>query len=607
MTEKLLPYYNNELQFLRNMAEEFSTTYPRLAGNLRISSDAFDDPHVARLMESVAFLNARTARKLDDEFPELIDTLFNVLYPHYLFPLPSVSIIQFKPGKEMTEPYLVARDSQLESELFEESICRFKTCYDTTIYPIEITEAKIMAQPFVAPANMQAENSQAVLQISFRCTNKEETFSRLQPDSLRFYLNGFFTQTFPLYELILNNTKSIVLANRPNDQSPIILKKEVLRPVGFGPDQGLLPYPSRSQLAYRFLTEFFVFPNKFLFFDIDLLNCFSNNIGSEFHIFFYLDKRNTDLERVINKESFMLGCTPIVNLFEQKAEPITYNHSRFEYRVIPDARQQKHMVVHSIINVSGIDSDGLKRKINPFYLKKTQEDADVSMYWSSSRHTPYDLARVSDLFLSLTTDAKSLEQKELTLSINALCSNGDLPSRLPYGGGHPKFNLVKGYGPLGDISCIFPPTNVFVHNSKHGHKWRLLAHLNLNQLSISGEGGLDVLKEILHLYDNEKDPLFQRLIDGVVKIDVQRGTARAPRHADDPLWVDAICRGLDINLQFDEALYPGGSCFLFALVLENFFALYSTVNSYSRLSYSVRSKQGVIKKWSPRVGYRYTL
>ena len=85
------------------------------------------------------------------------------------------------------------------------------------------------------------------------------------------------------------------------------------------------------------------------------------------------------------------------------------------------------------------------------------------------------------------------------------------------------------------------------------------------------------------------------------------GTARAPRHVDDPSWVDAICRGLDIHVQFDEALYPGNSCYLFASVLERFFALYSTINSYTRLSYSVRSRSGVVKKWSPRVGYRYTL
>jgi type VI secretion system protein ImpG len=607
MTDKLLPYYNSELQYLRNMAEEFSEQYPHLAGNLRISADAFDDPHVSRLMEAVAFLNARTACKLDDEFPELVDTLLNVVYPHYLMPFPSFSVVQFSPGKDMTEPYYVPRDTELESEPFEENVCRFRTSYSTTIYPIEIFEAKIIPQPYVAPVNVDNSNSQAVLQISLRCTGNGINFSKLQPQSLRFYLNGLMGHIFPLYELIMNNTHSIALARNRNDPAPIILSKDVLQPVGFGKDEGLLPYPSRSQFAYRILTEFFAFPNKFFFLDLDLIQCIAKDIGSEFYIFFYLDRRNTDLERTVNKDAFLLGCTPIVNLFEQKAEPIVYTHNRLEHRVIPDARQQKNMVIHSINSVTGLDSNGVKKRINPFYLRKSQTEDDITMFWSSSRRSPFGSERVSDVYLSLTTDTDFLEQKEITLSIETLCSNGDLPSRLPFGGGHPRFNFTKGPGPIGGIACIYPPTNIIKHNSEYGHKWRLLAHLNLNQLSISGDSSLDALKEILHLYDNDNDSIFKKFVDGLIKVDIKRGTARAPQHYGDPSWVDAICRGLDIHIQFDEALYPGNSCYLFASVLEHFFALYATINSYTRLSYSVRGRSEVEKRWSPRVGYRYTL
>ena len=119
MTDTLLPYYNSELQYLRNKAEEFSQLYPHLAGNLRISADAFDDPHVSRLMEAVAFLNARTACKLDDEFPELIDTLLNIIYPHYLMPFPSFSIIHLILCNDMTEPDEVDKNNVLESEVFD--------------------------------------------------------------------------------------------------------------------------------------------------------------------------------------------------------------------------------------------------------------------------------------------------------------------------------------------------------------------------------------------------------------------------------------------------------------------------------------------------------
>jgi|694.fasta_scaffold122943_2 type VI secretion system protein ImpG len=607
MTDKLLPYYNSELQYLRNQAEEFSKLYPHLAGNLRISGDAFDDPHVSRLMEAVAFLNARTACKLDDEFPELVDTLLNIVYPHYLMPFPSFSIIQLSPGQDMTEPYTVNRGTELESEPFEDTICRFRAAYPVTVYPIEVVEAKIVPKPFLAPVNCLANNAQSILKISLRSTNKDVTFQSLQPQFLRFYLNGLITHTFPLYELILNNTISISFSDRDDDENPVILKSDVIKQVGFDKDEGLLPYPPRSQLAYRVMSDFFAFPNKYLFFDIDLIQCMRRNIGNEFHLFLYLNTRNVELERVVNKAAFLLGCTPIVNLFEQKAEPITYSHNRFEHRVVPDARQQKSMVVHSINSVASIASDGRKREISPFYMKKSRKDDAHAIYWSASRKFTNEGDRVSDLFISLTSDRKLLEEKEATLSVDVLCSNGNIPSRLPFGGGHPLLKFIKTQGLIGDVSCIYPPTGVIIHNNKYGHKWRLISHLNLNHLSICGDNGIEAFKEMLYLYDNERDSVFKKLVDGIVEIEVKRGTARSPKYFGDPTWVDAICRGLEIHLLFDEALYPGSSCYLFASILERFVALYSTINSYTRLSYSIRSKSGVVKKWSPRVGHRYTL
>src|SRR3984885_6934806 len=102
MSESLLPYYNRELAAIRSLAAEFALAHPKVAGRLRLSPDSVDDPHVARLLEGVAFLGARVQHRLDDEFPELTDALLGVLYPHYLAPIPSVAITRFAadPGLE---------------------------------------------------------------------------------------------------------------------------------------------------------------------------------------------------------------------------------------------------------------------------------------------------------------------------------------------------------------------------------------------------------------------------------------------------------------------------------------------------------------------------
>jgi len=104
MSDALLPYYDRELNALRSLAAEFAATHPKIAGRLRLAPESVDDPHVARLLEGVAFLAARVHHRLDDEFPELTDALLGVLYPHYLAPFPSAAIAQFEPQPELTVP-----------------------------------------------------------------------------------------------------------------------------------------------------------------------------------------------------------------------------------------------------------------------------------------------------------------------------------------------------------------------------------------------------------------------------------------------------------------------------------------------------------------------
>jgi type VI secretion system protein ImpG len=95
VSDDLLPYYQRELAFIRRLGDEFARANPKIAGRLRIAPDAIEDPHVGRLIEAFALLNARIRRKLDDDFPELTQAMLGVLYPHYLAPIPSMAVVQF--------------------------------------------------------------------------------------------------------------------------------------------------------------------------------------------------------------------------------------------------------------------------------------------------------------------------------------------------------------------------------------------------------------------------------------------------------------------------------------------------------------------------------
>ncbi|OYW60664.1 MAG: type VI secretion system protein ImpG [Rhizobiales bacterium 17-65-6] len=605
MMDDLLPYYNRELLYLRQMGQEFAERHPRIAGRLRLSGDAIDDPHVARLIEAVAFLNARVERRLDDEFPELVDTLLELLYPHYLAPIPSMATVQFRPKPEVTVPQVIPADTELDSEPVQGEVCRFRTRYPVTLWPIAITEAVLKGRPIAAPPNPRAMGAHSALRLCLRCTAPDLTFAQLQPEKLRVFLRGQPSIVYALHELIFNNTLSIAIGDTASDPNPVILPADAIQPVGFGEDENLLPFTPQSQPAYRSLTEFFVFPDKFLYFDLDLSAKVLRDAGPEMHVFFYFNKSDPALERTLTKEVFALGCTPIVNLFRQRAEPILAAQNRLEYRVIPDIRRQEAMEVHSLLSVTATDSEGMPRPILPFYARARRFDVPGGKpsYWNISRRPTEGRVQGTEAYLSFSNLDPSFSKDDLVVSAETLCLNRDLPAKLPYGGGHPVLTAVEGTS-AEDIVCVSPLTPTVRVPSGSGRNWRLVSHLLLNHLSLTGEQGLEALREILQLYDFRDSPETKRMILGLSALTARRGTARAPRHPGDVAWGDAICRGIDINLEFDPSYYSGSSLFLFAMVLDQFFGLHASINSFTRLTASLKGQPGVMRTWPARAGYR---
>ena len=340
MSEDLLPYYNRELSYLRRLGAQFAEAHPKIAGRLRLGPDSAEDPHVERLIEAFAYLNARTRLKLDDEFPEITESLLGVLYPHYQAPLPSMAVVQFDPDpeqSELTAGHTVPRHALLETEPIDGEPCRFRTCYPTTLWPIRCGGG---AGPAAVPRPGDAPTPPR----RRRCCGwpgaprQAASFAALDLGSLRFFLKGQPQHAYKLYELILNRTLGVAVAASPDDPSPVLLGPDCLRPVGFERDEGLLPYTARSLTGYRLLTEYFAYPQKFLFFDLAGLDRRAlARLGGRMEVYLYLDREAPDLEH-LSDDNFRLGCTPVVNLYPKRAEPILLTHADFEYRVAPDAR-----------------------------------------------------------------------------------------------------------------------------------------------------------------------------------------------------------------------------------------------------------------------------
>jgi type VI secretion system protein ImpG len=610
VSNELLPYYNRELAYFRRLAARFAHINPKIAGRLRIGPDSSEDPHVERLIEAFAFLNARLRCKLEDDFPELTDALLSLLYPHFVAPIPSMAIVRFALDRRQSKlktGYRIGRDSMLQTEPLDGEPCRFRTCYDVTIWPIEVESARLDAAPFQSPGSPHSSEAVAAIAIKLRCLSSELKFGELSARVLRFYLGGLPQHTQQLYELLFNATLDIAIANTARDSEPLILPRENLRYVGFGRDEGMLPYSSRSALGYRLLTEFFTFPQKFLFFDLVLPEQKRlASLGSEIELFVHLQRSSVDLERNVSKSTFQLGCTPMVNLFKQRAEPIQLTQTETEYRVAPDSRRPLATEVYTIDEVTASSPRGEEFPYVPFYsIQHASRKDERQKFWYADRRPAEPREGVVDhgteVYLNLVDlDFTPSPQAGWFVDVATTCFNRDLPNRLPFGGGQPKLSLSEGGGGVARIECLTAPTPTRRPERKHRSMWKLISHLSLGHLSlVDGEHGAEALREMLQLYDFADSADTRAMIAGLVAVDSRRVTGRvSSRHG------SAICRGVEVEVQLDPDGFSDHSLFLFACVLENFLAQYCSINSFARLVVKTKRHGSPWHTWAPRSGER---
>ncbi len=444
MSEARFPYYERELIFIRQFAQEFAERYPSAAGRLLIEPNRSGDPHIERMIESFALLAGRIHHKLDDEFPELTEALLGVLYPHYLAPAPSMSIVEFQLDATrgpLPEGFTIPRHSRMRTARVGNLACRYRTGYPVTLWPIELTGATLQSPPFPREYDPPRRTA-AALRLQFDCLSKLK-FSQLSLDTLRLYLFGDNHIVGMLYELIFNHATQVVFRSTdPNSKlRPIVLAPDkCLKPVGFDKADGLLPYPTRSFLGYRLLSEFFAMREKFLFVDLSGWQCAAQaGFQEKLEVVIFLNHTVPRVQEYVDTTTFRLGCTPIVNLFEQIAEPAVLEQSRYEYRVVPDVAHSRGMEVYSIDEVTSTDpASSVTTTYRPFYAFHHDRAAgDGRTFWHASRRaSTLDGDRGTEMFLQLVNlDFQPQLPADDTLVIRTTCTNRDLPQSVATRGG----------------------------------------------------------------------------------------------------------------------------------------------------------------------------
>ena len=613
MRDDLLLYYERELTFLRQMGAEFAVKYPKVASRLVMEPDKCEDPHVERLLEAFAFLTARVHLKIDDEFPEITEGLLSILHPHYLRPIPSMSVAEFQVEPSQAPPeggLKLERGAVLNSRPVNGVPCKFRTCYDLTFWPVEVTEAEWKTPDRLQPP-VKSADAVAAVRVVLRCPG-ELTFAKLGLSSLRFYLNGESNLVHTLYELLCNQCTHIIMRDlSPKSKAqPVILTGDALRPVGFGEDEGMLPYARRSFVGYRLLQEYFCFPQKFFFLDLTgLERICESGFGGQVEVLFMISpfergERRQMLELGVSAKTFRLGCAPIVNLFAQTAEPILLSHMRYEYPIVPDVSRRRGSEVFEITEVQSANpQSGEVVRFEPFYsYRHGSNRATTQAFWRASRRASGRRDdECTEVFLSLVDlSSRPVRPNVEALVVRTVCTNRDLPSRLPFGNEAGDFEL-EGAVPVKRIVALIKPTDALRPPVGKDSMWRLVSQLSLNYLSLV-ENGREALQEILRLYNFAESTHFEKQIQGLVALASRRHFARVI--SDDGV---VFARGTQVEMEFDEEQFVGGGVYLFASVLEHFLGLYVSMNSFSQLRVRTRQRKEVLRQWPPRAGQKILL
>ncbi|NSX53732.1 type VI secretion system baseplate subunit TssF [Parasulfitobacter algicola] len=587
MVNRFLEFYSDELNALRSRATRFSEAFPKIAGRLRLSKDTSDDPHVERLIQSFAYTSARIRQKIDDSLPELTDALLETLYPHYLSPVPAMTIVQLHPQKTLDTTQVVPRHTQIVSDPIESDVCRFRTTQSVTLAPVSVADVRLMARPIDAPQTREGKSS-GCLAITLKRESKTPLFAcGLQ--TLRFYIAAPSRQAIALHALLFNHCTEVGLAAHANDADAVFLPPTALQQVGFDDAEGLLPYPENSFLGYRTLTEFFALPQKFLFFDVDVSRISQSD---EVVVYLYLDAAPGRLERDIDNTSLLLHCTPMVNHFKKRAEPITLDGTRTTYSLMADARRSRTQRVHSVTSVTLTDDDGNATDIHPFFHRLSGTNIG-KVGWQLRRHTRQRDGGEGETSLAFVDEInRPRPVSKAVASIDVLATNADLPSRLPFGGGQPKLYLADAIDAVTGISCLQPLSSQYTPDDVDDRAWRLLSHLSLNHLSIS-KGGAPALRNIISLYDitGAKEPT--RLISSIHEIETKPGIARLG---------NAMVPGSDITLIFDDHVIDPSDAYFFGTMIDRFLGCYATINTFTRLSLKMKNRTDLLAEFPPRAG-----
>ncbi|WPY01670.1 TssF-like type VI secretion system baseplate subunit (plasmid) [Candidatus Trichorickettsia mobilis] len=572
----ILSYYKNELESLHREIKGFTDSHPTLGAGA--AHNILDNPHVALLIETFSLLHANLNLKLEESFIEFISNLFNILYPHYNSPIPSMAIIEIKPSDKAKAPFYLPKGKILELGRNSKESCNFQTCYEATILPVQVTKA--YCHDSTTHNNIGNLNAKNLLSIHLAALNKTE-FNKLNLNKLRFFIQGSQELKYAIYQVIVTQVLTITIADPDNNDNYIILDKDCIKKVGFAEEENIFPANPNSFIGYRLITEFSAFPDKFLFFDVNLTNSnnlinFTNNI--ELH--FYLG--STKLQNLVSANNFVLNTVPIINLSTVESDPISLSGNNIEYPIIIDHKAPESYEIYSIEKATLVSKEVEKQGFALWNTDYRRNYENSNLFWYSTSRKKLineNVGKKTELYISIIDkDLSFIEESKQYCYLEVKCFNNNLPYTI-YSNGITKFTFADHTLPINNIDCLIKPNRANNPLKDEAQKWDMIAHMSPHYLNIMNDTyGKSLLKQLLSMYDFNINNINKLIIENIINVKIREVVKK--------IKIDKsyqFCKGKVIELYFNELPLPEGVVLLFLSVLEYLLAAYCSINSFTQL------------------------
>lgn len=581
--DTLSEYYQYELSYLRSAGNEFASKFPKIARRLDLSNTESSDPHVERLIESFAFLSGKLQKQIDDQFPEIASTILHVLCKPLIQPVPSCVMADFVidvPRAVKSPGFLIPKGTQLFADSHSGERCTFTTSHDLQLWPIEITKAEIIQKEGIPN---YYSRSTFYLKIALKYSGDPTSAF---PSKLRFYIKADALLRGKIFSSIFMTEEQVLL--QKSDKFEFIPK---ISPIGLDDDEYLLPYPSDVFKGFRLLQEYFVFPEKFLGFEIDL----PTQLDTQAENIIYIPM-NYAISMPISVRNFSLSAVPAVNVFPKISEPLRLDQKQVEYCLIPDFRRYHSNEIYAITKIVAADPNNDDEIVVPefFSCSHYADSTKNSFFWKSRRKRSYIVnAQGEDVYVSfIDTNFNPKFPADKIFYAHTLCTNRHVAEQIP-ANGELKIELSA---PVSDIYCVNRPTNQISSIKKGEILWKLISALSLNSVSFD-KSGISKLKEVLEVFADVSKTALGGEVDAILDISCYPKTKRI----DDQTWRGFV-RGSCVEITFDESIFNLG--IPLSLVISKFLSSYTTVNTFTEVCVKNTERNEILKTWDQTFGIK---